>query len=155
MPPPTAPRIRQADWQSDRTILIALRETVFVHEQGVPLEIEIDEADPICLHLLAEKAGHPVGTGRLLEDGHIGRLAVLREYRGQGIGRALLDALMHEAARLGHRHAILNAQLQAIPFYERAGFTASGPEFLDAGIPHREMHCALSASIEATRPALD
>ncbi|OBS11015.1 GNAT family N-acetyltransferase [Acidihalobacter prosperus] len=133
------PVIRVADWQAEREILYRLRETVFVHEQGVPAALEIDEFDPRSLHLLAEYAGQPVGTGRLLEDGHIGRLAVLREYRGRGIGKALLDALVREAVRRDFAEAVLSAQLHAIPFYERAGFAVCGPEFLDAGIVHREM----------------
>lgn len=136
--------IRKADWHTERHVLGRLRETVFVHEQGVPIELEIDEFDPGSLHLLAEYGGQAVGTGRLLEDGHIGRLAVLREYRGLGVGKALLAALVDQARSCGFDEAVLSAQVHAIPFYERAGFTVCGPEFLDAGIPHREMRLALN-----------
>ncbi|WP_231940910.1 GNAT family N-acetyltransferase [Acidihalobacter aeolianus] len=126
-------------------MLSGLRETVFVHEQGVPIELEIDEFDPRSLHLLAEYGDLAVGTGRLLEDGHIGRLAVLCKYRGLGVGKALLMALIGEARNRGFGEAVLSAQVHAIPFYERAGFTVCGPEFLDAGIPHREMRLPLKA----------
>lgn len=132
-------RIRITDWYSDRTEITRLREQVFVHEQGVPPELEIDASDPICIHILAEYGNETVGTGRLTLDGHIGRLAVLREYRRQGIGKTLLDRLTREATHRGINQVCLNAQIQAIPFYEQAGFKISSEEFLDAGIPHRAM----------------
>jgi predicted GNAT family N-acyltransferase len=133
-------RVREADWERDQAALRAIRESVFVREQGVPIELEWDGLDPHCLHLLAETGnGAAVGTARLLPDGHIGRMAVLPEWRGRGIGRALLQALIDAARRGGVARVILNAQTYAIAFYEKAGFEAVGAEFLDAGIPHRRM----------------
>lgn len=136
----TAFRVRLVSWGEHGEQLRAVRETVFVLEQGVPPEIELDAHDRSALHALAEDAGgRPIGAGRLLADGHIGRLAVLADWRGRRVGRALLDALVAAAARRGHREAVLNAQTQAIDFYRRAGFEISGAPFMEAGIPHQEM----------------
>lgn len=132
--------IRLAQWPQDSAALQLVRETVFIEEQRVPRELEWDGRDPECLHLLAEDAqGKPIGTGRLLPDGHIGRMAVLKEWRGQGVGSALLKGLMEEGQRRGFSTLILAAQLQAMPFYAKAGFEAEGAVFDDAGIPHRSM----------------
>ncbi len=113
---------------------------MFVIEQHVPENLEWDEADAVSLHALALDAqGLPVGTGRLLPDGHIGRMAVIRERRGEGAGRTLLEFLIGEARSQGMRSLQLHAQSHAIGFYERQGFVAQGGEFLEAGIPHRLM----------------
>jgi predicted GNAT family N-acyltransferase len=131
--------VRPADWSVDREILKALREKVFIREQFVSADMEWDEFDSLSRHLVASVDGIPIGTGRLLPDGHIGRMAVLREWRGQGAGSALLTGLMEIARTLGMQRVLLNAQVQALPFYLRHGFQAEGDEFLDAGIPHRRM----------------
>lgn len=144
MPFPRSLQIRPADWHSERDVLLSVREYVFVKEQGVPLEMEVDEYDPLCLHLLAYVGDRPIGTGRLCPDGHIGRLAVLPSYRKQGIGRALLDNLILMAKQQDLVQVTLNAQDQAIPFYEKAGFVIDSDTFLDAGIPHRSMHRLLT-----------
>ena len=131
--------VRPADWHVDREILKALREEVFILEQSVPADLEWDEYNPQARHDVAIADGVAIGTGRLLSDGHIGRMAVLREWRGQGAGSALLTGLMETARALGMRRVMLNAQIQALPFYLRHGFRPEGEEFLDAGIPHRRM----------------
>lgn len=128
-----------ADWPADREILRALRAEVFIREQSVPADMEWDEFDPQSRHVVAMADGVPIGTGRLLPDGHIGRMAVLREWRGRGAGSALLTSLMDIARTLGMQRVLLNAQVQALPFYLHHGFQAQGEEFLDAGIPHRRM----------------
>lgn len=125
-----------------------LRKVVFVEEQGVPLEEELDDLDAECTHFLAEAAGEPVGTARLrLVDGKAKaqRVAVLAAWRGAGVGRALMAALEGEARRQGAREVVLAAQTSAIPFYERLGYAAWGDEFMDAGIPHRWMRRALDS----------
>jgi predicted GNAT family N-acyltransferase len=132
-------RVRAADWNVDRTALRAIREQVFVREQAVPVELEWDEFDPLCQHVVAEAAGQAIGTGRLLPDGHIGRMAVLESWRGQGVGSALLVALLRLARDRGIRRVRLNAQSRAVAFYARHGFVAEGEEFIEAGIPHRSM----------------
>jgi len=124
----------------DEARLRQVRESVFVHEQAVPLELEWDGIDPDCVHVLAEdEQGRVFGTGRLLPDGHIGRMAVLREWRGHGAGSAMLLALIAIAAEQGMSEVVLNAQVQARDFYARHGFVAEGEVFLDAGIPHQRM----------------
>ena len=139
MPAPTF-SVRLCDWNTVRVQARRIRELVFVREQGVPLELEWDEQDPHCDHVLASGAdGKAVGTGRLLPDGHIGRMAVMKEWRGKGVGALLLRALMEQARRRGHTQARLNAQTQAAGFYQRFGFEVSGAEFLEAGIRHVRM----------------
>lgn len=117
-----------------------IRLEVFVEEQQVPLEEELDVRDAQCLHAIAYDAdGQAMGTGRLLPDGHIGRMAVRKSWRGQGVGSLLLIALMGAARQRGDAEVVLDAQLQARPFYARHGFVEEGETFMDAGIPHRVM----------------
>lgn len=135
-----------ASWQQDLAPLRDLRRTVFIREQQVPESLEWDEYDAVSQHALAVDAeGHAIGTGRLLPDGHIGRMAVLREWRGRGVGAAILEFLVECARHRGDAVLHLNAQTHAIGFYERHGFVAHGEEFPDAGIPHRRMTRELQA----------
>lgn len=128
------------DWDSLREHAQDLRVEVFVVEQGVPIELEWDEGDEVSMHAVAFDAeGLPVATGRLLPDGHIGRMAVRKSARGQGIGSRVLEALLAEARRLGYGRLVLHAQTHAIDFYRKHGFMEEGDEFLEAGIPHRLM----------------
>lgn len=128
------------DWDSLRDHAQALRIEVFVVEQGVPVELEWDEADEVSTHAVAyDEEGQPVATGRLLPDGHIGRMAVRKSARGQGIGEQVLRELLEEAKRLGYKELVLHAQSHAVGFYARHGFELSGEEFMEAGIPHRRM----------------
>ena len=135
----TALRIEVLPWEQARGHAAPIRFTVFVEEQGVPLDIELDEMDEKSLHALAFHDGNPVGTGRLLPDGHIGRMAVLKAWRGRGIGARILGRLMDEARARGDRQVVLSAQVQATAFYRAHGFVEEGAEYLDAGIPHRDM----------------
>jgi len=130
-------KVLVGDWRALGEQAAALRHQVFVVEQGVPPEEELDEQDAACVHALAVDAdGRAVGTGRLLPDGHIGRMAVLAASRRRGVGSLLLRALMGEARRKGCRAVALAAQLHAQPFYRAHGFQAKGGVFLDAGIEH-------------------
>lgn len=132
--------LRQARWPQDRELVRHVRETVFVHEQHVPLALEWDRLDDDCLHLLAEdQSGNAIGTARLLSDGHIGRMAVVAPWRQHGIGAAMLNELVRIARERGWVEVVLNAQTHAVAFYARYGFIAEGPEFQDAGIPHCRM----------------
>ncbi|MDE2387752.1 MAG: GNAT family N-acetyltransferase [Betaproteobacteria bacterium] len=126
-------------WEEAEPALRAIRTAVFIHEQHVPEALEWDEFDVISVHLLACDAGQPVGTARLLPDGHIGRMAVLKEWRDQGIGSAMLRKLLQEMMRRHQQKAWLNAQTSAVPFYEKFGFRVLGKEFMEAGIPHVKM----------------
>lgn len=138
------PRIELGDWETMREWAAPIRFAVFVNEQRVPSEMELDHWDATSVHAVAfDDAKTAVGTGRLLPDGHIGRMAVAQAARGSGIGSALLRALMDEARRRGHREAVLSAQTQAVEFYRRHGYQIAGSEYLDAGIPHVDMRCVL------------
>ena len=130
-------------WQDAQTQLSAIRSTVFIQEQNVPEALEWDGADAYASHVLAcDAKGKAIGTARLLLHGnraHIGRMAVLKAWRKQGVGSALLACVIAEALRRGASAAFLNAQTTAVAFYARAGFVLEGVEFLDAGIPHYRM----------------
>ncbi|MFN3629816.1 MAG: GNAT family N-acetyltransferase, partial [Casimicrobiaceae bacterium] len=114
-----------------------------LREQGVPAELEVDDNDPVSIHAIAWAGGQAAGCGRLLPDGHIGRMAVLKPWRGRGVGAAILRHLIERARQRGDREVVLSAQTHAIGFYERFGFMAEGPEYLDCNIPHRDMRLSL------------
>ncbi|MFN7757293.1 MAG: GNAT family N-acetyltransferase [Betaproteobacteria bacterium] len=136
--------VRLGAWIDLREEAAPIRYAVFVDEQKVPAEIELDDWDALSLHALALDAqGRVLGTGRLLPDGHIGRMAVLQSARGQGVGTALLRALLQAARARGDREVVLSAQTHAMPFYEKAGFIAEGDDYDDAGIPHRQMRLSM------------
>ena len=132
-------RIVIGSWEQQRQVAAALRQQVFVVEQGVPAELELDEMDAQSLHAVAYQDGVPVATGRLLPDGHIGRMAVRQDARRAGTGSLVLCALMDEARRRGDRDVVLHAQLSARDFYVRHGFEPEGEVFMDAGIEHIAM----------------
>ena len=137
-------RIELGDWETMRPWAAPIRFAVFVDEQKVPADLEVDDWDPQCVHAVAfDEHDSAIGTGRLLPDGHIGRMAVTAIARGNGVGSTLLQHLMDEARRRGHSVAVLSAQKHAIPFYQRHGFEVMGAEYLDCGIPHVDMRRAL------------
>ncbi len=137
--------VRSASWPDDRDALVAVRMEVFVEEQQVPAEIEVDGADAGCVHALAVDAdGEAIGTGRLDGDGHIGRVAVLAAHRRRGVGTALMRHLTEVARARGDARIEISAQLRAMPFYEALGYVANGPVYLEAGIEHRQMSLALT-----------
>ena len=128
------------NWHQLQAEAQAIRFEVFVAEQGVPVELEIDELDPHCLHaLVRDEAGQAIATGRLLPDGHIGRMAVTKQARKLGVGKKMLEALMEAARARGDKKVMLNAQLQAEGFYALFGFVREGGQFDDAGLPHVHM----------------
>jgi len=149
--------VRVAEDPADREACFTVRKEVFVGEQGVPEDIEYDAYDAVALHVLAVREdGVPLGTGRLLfgeaaagktggdaSVGSLGRLAVTREARGLGVGAALVRAVEEAARARGLTAVDLHAQTHALGFYERLGYVAYGPEFPDAGIPHRAMRRVL------------
>jgi predicted GNAT family N-acyltransferase len=133
-------RIIAADWMSDRQRLSAVRRAVFIGEQHVPEVLEWDEHDEPALHWLALDANEQaIACARLLPDGHIGRMAVLPQWRGRGVGQALLETALQAARERGLPVVKLSAQNRAVPFYARFGFQAVGPEYLEAGIAHVAM----------------
>jgi predicted GNAT family N-acyltransferase len=136
-------RIELMPWDRARAYAAPIRTVVFVGEQGVPAELEMDERDAVCVHAVAFLEGKPVGTGRLLPDAHIGRMAVLKESRGKGVGAALLRKLMEAARQRGDREIVLSAQVHAAQFYLAHGYQAIGEVYEEAGIPHQDMRCPL------------
>jgi predicted GNAT family N-acyltransferase len=137
-------RIELCDWDKAREEASRIRFAVFVDEQKVPPEIEMDEHDAQCVHALAyARDGRAVGTGRLLPDGHIGRMAVAKDWRGRGIGAAILAALVDAARRRGDVEVALSAQTHALGFYRRHGFSPEGEVYEEAGIPHQAMRRSL------------
>ncbi|MEM7296325.1 MAG: GNAT family N-acetyltransferase [Pseudomonadota bacterium] len=139
----TTPRVTRTD---DIEACLALRRTVFIEEQNVPEEIEMDDRDGEAIHLLARRQGAPIGTARVLAYGStikIGRVCVLAAHRGGGIGVALIEACHAEGRQAGATRAILSAQLPALSFYERLGYRAYGEVFVDAGIDHCMMEISL------------
>ncbi len=133
--------IRRAGPQ-DMDAVFDLRRIVFIEGQNVPEELERDEYDASAIHLIAFQGDRPVGTARLLlkgDVGKIGRVAVLADQRGLGMGKAIMRAALDELRVEKMREARLAAQTHALGFYEALGFVAEGPVFMDAGIPHRDM----------------
>jgi predicted GNAT family N-acyltransferase len=133
-------KLRITNWRDDGPALRAVREAVFIREQHVPSELEWDEFDLHCIHLLAiDAAGNAIGTSRLLADGTIGRMAVLKAWRGRGVGKALLLRLLEEARNQHLQRIVLHAQTHASGFYRKLGFEMMGEEFMEAEIPHIRM----------------
>lgn len=131
--------VKTGAWSELQTEAAAVRYAVFVTEQQVPLNREMDDQDARSLHVVAYANRVPIGTGRLLPNAHIGRMAVLAEYRGRGVGALILQKLIEAAQRRGEKAVYLSAQLQALDFYARYGFEPYGAVYQDANIAHRMM----------------
>jgi predicted GNAT family N-acyltransferase len=116
-----------------------IRICVFVEEQGVDKALDFDGRDEAAIHVLVNQQGKNIATARMLDDGHIGRIAVLKDYRGLGAGSAALMAMLEEARRRGFKRVYLGAQMQAKGFYLKKGFAVCGDIFMEAGIKHVEM----------------
>lgn len=131
-------------WHDGEPLLRAVRGEVFMREQGVPEELEWDGLDAGCRHALAlSLQGDAIGCGRLLPDGHIGRIAVLPPWRKRKVGTAIVQALLDEARARGMQQVVVDAQTQAVSFYRGFGFVEEGEEFMDAGMPHVRMRLNL------------
>jgi len=137
--PSAAPDTCLGIWTEMRAMALPIRIAVFVKEQGVPEHEEADDLDELSLHAVVRVGGVPAATGRLCPDGRIGRMAVLRRFRQQGLGRTVLSALLDAARQRGIQDTYLHAQCHALGFYESVGYLAEGPVFDEAGIPHRLM----------------
>ena len=132
-------RVSFADWEHDRDSLMTIRKKVFVEEQQVPMDEEIDGYDPECVHVIARVDDNIVGTARLLPNHYIGRMCVLKEYRGLGAGGRMLEFLLEHAREQRIPNLMLNAQITALPFYQKYGFAADSEVFIEAGIEHKHM----------------
>jgi predicted GNAT family N-acyltransferase len=133
------------NWHDGEPLLRAVREAVFVREQNVPEELEWDGMDDGSRHALALSLnGEAIGCGRIMPNGHIGRIAVLPQWRNMRVGTAIMEALLDEAHARGYKQVDVHAQTQAVPFYHIFGFVEYGKEFMDAGMPHRKMKLKLT-----------
>lgn len=140
-------RVIDADYSRDLSLLRAVREPVFVMEQQVPINLEWDAIDPDCRHVLAlDVEDHAIGTGRLTPQHTIGRMAVLPDWRGKGVGDALLNHLIALARNVGWPSVSLHAQVDAIGFYRKHGFVAEGEIYTEAGILHQNMTLDLTSA---------
>jgi predicted GNAT family N-acyltransferase len=127
-------------WHDGEPLLKSVREAVFIKEQGVPAELEWDGLDDGCRHALAlSHKGQAIGSGRMLANGHIGRIAVLTQWRKQKVGTAIMEALLDYARAHDYKQVDVDAQTYAMPFYRNFGFAEQGKEFMDAGLPHIKM----------------
>ncbi len=127
-------------WHDGEPLLRSVREAVFIREQGVPPELEWDGLDEGCRHALAiSLRGEAVGSGRMLPNGHIGRIAVKPQWRKQKVGTAIMEALLDYARAHDYKQVEVDAQTYALPFYRSFGFVEQGEEFTDAGLPHIRM----------------
>jgi predicted GNAT family N-acyltransferase len=128
-------------WQENRDNIGRIRRQVFIDEQHVPVELEWEGDENIYQYVLVfEDTGQVIGTGRISKDGHIGRMAVTKCWRGKGVGQLILEKLIQYAIEQNINKLSLNAQITAVGFYQKQGFTGYGAEFLDAGIVHKRMH---------------
>ena len=137
-------RVELMNWEKAQPTAGPIRFAIFVGEQNVPEGIDLDDKDKDCVHAIAYNVDNKaVGTGRLLPGGHIGRMAVVKEWRRMGVGAVLLDALSEEARKQGHAEVVVAAQLQAAEFYRAHGYVAEGKVFEEAGILHQHMRKVL------------
>ena len=143
---PESATVEVVSWNLNRETLHTIRNKVFSVEQGIPAEVVFDDSDETATHFLISNQYIALGCGRLLPDGKIGRMAVLPEHRGQGLGRTMLDGIVDHARRGGYRRLYLHAQAQAVGFYQAAGFEPVGELFEEAGIPHAAMEMQIDYS---------
>lgn len=132
-------------WHDGEPLLKAVRDAVFIQEQGVPAELEWDEHDATCRHALAlTLQGEAIGCGRMFNNGHIGRISVLPQWREKKVGTTIMEAFLAYAAAHDYPQVDVDAQTHAVPFYQRFEFVEQGEVFMDAGIPHIKMLLKLS-----------
>ena len=131
-------------WHDGEPLLRSVREAVFIREQGISPELEWDGLDESCRHaLVLSSQGEAIGCGRMLSDGHIGRIAVLPKWRKQKIGTAIMEALLNYAREHNYPQVDVDAQTYAVPFYRGFDFVEEGEIFQDAGLPHIKMRLKL------------
>lgn len=127
-------------WHDGEPLLKSIRESVFIVEQGVPAELEWDGLDEGARHALAiSYKGDAIGCGRMLSNGHIGRISVLPQWRKQKVGTAIMEALLAYARNHEYQNVDVDAQTHAMPFYRKFDFVEHGEVFMDAGLPHIKM----------------
>lgn len=136
-------QVKQGTWAELKKDAMSIREQVFIIEQNIAPEDEWDEQDQVSLHFVIEREGLAIATARLLTDNSVGRVAVLKAYRGQGLGVLMMQAIIAEAKREKREELHLSAQVHALEFYSALGFEPQGEVYLDCGIAHINMNLAL------------
>ncbi|GEM79638.1 GNAT family N-acetyltransferase [Vibrio superstes] len=136
-------RVEIVDWQSKDEIFL-VRNTVFTAEQGIDTNLDFDGQDDGAVHALVYEKDEPIATGRMLEDGHIGRIAVLISHRGKGLGASIMKALVDEARLRNFARVYLGAQVHALDFYQKLGFEPIGERYEEVGIEHQTMQLSLN-----------
>ncbi|MDD9194797.1 GNAT family N-acetyltransferase [Aliivibrio sp. S3MY1] len=137
--------VKNVNYTGDnKQVIHEVRDTVFIQEQSIDPDIEFDGLDQSAVHAIVYSNAQPVGTGRILDDGHIGRIAILKAFRGQGLGSKIVLSLIDEAINKGYPRVYLGSQKHAIDFYTKLGFEPFGNEFMEAGIPHLSMEKQLN-----------
>ena len=127
------------DWHSLQQHAKHIRELVFILEQDIAPEDEWDDQDPISIHFVVYDADQPIATARLLSNDHVGRVAVLKDYRSKGIGKLVMQEIIALAKQQQRKELILSSQVYATQFYSGLGFAVQGESYLDCGIPHVDM----------------
>ncbi len=148
MSPVTIPRIKLVNFHEYQTGIMAVRRAVFVDELGIAPDLEWDNRDNEAYYAVALMDNEIVGTGRMQADGEIGRIAILPQWRRQGLGSQILHCLIEAAVHAGQNSVYLSSQLNAVNFYVKLGFVMSGETYLAAGIPHQHMDLALTSNAE-------
>ncbi|MEZ9419372.1 GNAT family N-acetyltransferase [Vibrio breoganii] len=136
-------RVEIVDWQSKDEIFL-VRNTVFTAEQGIDTNLDFDGLDEEAVHALVYDNDEPIATGRMLEDGHIGRIAVLISHRGKGLGTSIMEALVDEARLRSFSRVYLGAQVHALDFYQKLGFEPIGERYEEVSIEHQTMQLSLN-----------
>ncbi|GAA5188125.1 GNAT family N-acetyltransferase [Acinetobacter kookii] len=136
-------KIRSGSWDELQNDAKLIREQVFIQEQHIPVEEEWDAQDAVALHFVVYDQAQPIATARLLQNHSIGRVAVLKAYRGQGIGKLLMLEMIQQAKHEQRKFLKLSSQVHAIQFYAGLGFQVQGDEYLDCGIAHIDMYLKL------------
>lgn len=146
---PTLFSVSPVCWHDGEPLLRSVREAVFIREQGILPELEWDGLDDHCRHILVLSGqGEAIGCGRMLADGHIGRIAVLPKWRNHKVGTAIVEAMLDYARAHGYPQVDVDAQVYAVPFYHRFEFIEEGKVFMDAGLPHIKMRLAFICPLD-------
>lgn len=136
-------QIKHGTWAELKDDAMFIREKVFIGEQSIAPADEWDEQDPISLHFVIYQEGQAIATARLLNDNSVGRVAVLKAYRGQGLGQLIMQSIIEKAQQEKRTELHLSAQVHALEFYRALGFEQQGEVYLDCNIPHIDMNLTL------------
>ena len=144
-------RVQSGHWDKLEQDAKFIRKQVFIIEQNIPEEEEWDDQDMISDHFVVYDQDQPIATARLLQNNSVGRVAVLKAYRGQGIGRMIMLEIIRQAHQQDRKFLHLSSQVHAISFYEKLGFSIQGDAYDECGIPHIKMQLVIETKITETK----